>query len=127
VGPASGSASIEERRRELAGDLLPALRGAVSSQRAKLLISTSRPPRASSSTRVPAALTEVGAACPDHLVHTKRVPLWIPYDPASESLDTAPSGSLERAARYREEYRAYFDDHASDETTCPPTPMRAWS
>ena len=27
-------------------------------------------------------LTDVGAACPDHLVHTKRLPMWVGFDPA---------------------------------------------
>ena len=69
--------------------MLPALRGAVSSVHAKVLL-----------TDVSAAACElvdsaqghetatVGAACPDHLVHTKRVPMWVPYDPSSDDLDT---------------------------------------
>ena len=31
---------------------------------------------------------DFGAACPDHLVHTKRVPLWIPFEPATDSIET---------------------------------------
>src|SRR5262249_42170582 len=44
-------------------------------------------------------LVKVGAPCPDHLVHTKRLPLWIPY----AERDRIP----ELAAAYRGAYREY--------------------
>ena len=66
-------------------------------------------------------LTTVGAACPDHLVHTKRVPLWIPYDPASDDAAALTARIRERAAAYRDEYRAYVERHG-DETTVPGDP-----
>lgn len=30
-------------------------------------------------------LSQVGAACPDHLVHTKRSPLYIDWDPQTKT------------------------------------------
>src|SRR3712207_2282184 len=64
-------------RRTLLRSVLPAVRGAVSSERAKVLV-VDTSPRALEfvSSRHAAGLTDIGAACPDHLVHTKRVPLW---------------------------------------------------
>jgi rhamnulose-1-phosphate aldolase/alcohol dehydrogenase len=56
-------------------------------------------------------LIDVGAACPDHLVHTKRVPLWIPFD---DDVDALRRSILERAAAFREDYRAYVDEHGAD-------------
>jgi NAD(P)-dependent dehydrogenase (short-subunit alcohol dehydrogenase family) len=56
----------------------------------------------------------VGAACPDHLVHTKRVPLWIPFDPASEDGETLVDRIRERAAVYRDEYLAYAGEDPAD-------------
>ena len=49
-----------------------------------------------SSARAPALVT-VGAPCPDHLVHTKRLPLWIPYDPAADNADALRERIAERA------------------------------
>ena len=43
-------------------------------------------------------LVEVGAPCPDHLVHTKRLPLWVPFDPASDDAAALASASRELAA-----------------------------
>jgi NAD(P)-dependent dehydrogenase (short-subunit alcohol dehydrogenase family) len=49
-------------------------------------------------------------------VHTKRVPLWIPFDPASEDADALCARVRERAAEFRDEYRAYVDRHRDEDT-----------
>ncbi len=121
-GRADAGGLDEGARRGWLRELLPALRGAVSAENAKVLISDLSPSvtefvDSADATR----LVEVGAACPDHLVHTKRVPLWIPFDPASESLETLAARIIELADTYREEYRAYVDRHG-DETTVPGDP-----
>ena len=61
-----------------------------------------------------AALVAVGAPCPDHLVHTKRLPLWIPCDPETDDAETLRTRIAERADAYRADYRAYFEAHAGD-------------
>jgi len=102
--------------------VLPALRGAVSSERAKVLVVDTSPRAVEfASSRDAAALTDVGAACPDHLVHTKRLPLWIPYDPGADDADALAARIRERAAAFRDEYRAYVSRHA-DDTTVPGDP-----
>jgi rhamnulose-1-phosphate aldolase/alcohol dehydrogenase len=87
--------------------VLPALRGAVSSERHKVLV-VDTSPRVREFASSPAApeLVTIGAACPDHLVHTKRLPLWIPFDPDPAVLIER---IRERAAAYRDDYRAYGD------------------
>jgi len=115
-GPA-GEPVAEARRRELLRSVLPALRGALSGGRAKVLV-VDTSPRALEfvSSRGAGELTDVGAACPDHLVHTKRLPLWIPFDPSSEDADTLVERIRERAAAFRDDYRAYVDRHGDDST-----------
>jgi NAD(P)-dependent dehydrogenase (short-subunit alcohol dehydrogenase family) len=54
-------------------------------------------------------------------VHTKRVPLWIPFDPSSEEASVLRDRVRSRAAGYREAYRAYVERHA-DATTEPADP-----
>ncbi|MBA3261529.1 MAG: bifunctional aldolase/short-chain dehydrogenase [Thermoleophilaceae bacterium] len=90
--------------------VLPTIRGAVSSERLKLLVAdrSARTLEFVSSREAPEVVT-VGAACPDHLVHTKRVPLWVPYDPASDDLDTLRARIVGRAEQYRADYRAYVE------------------
>src|SRR3954465_8377443 len=85
-------------------ELLPAIRGAVSSQRAKVLtVDTSdRVMEFVCSEQAPQLVT-VGAPCPDHLVHTKRLPLWISRE------DATPERIAALAQAYRDDYRAYFE------------------
>jgi rhamnulose-1-phosphate aldolase/alcohol dehydrogenase len=95
--------------------VLPALRGAVSSERHKLLVvDTSPRVREFVSSRAAPELVTVGAACPDHLVHTKRLPLWIPFDPSSEDAEVLVERIRERAAAYRNDYRAYVERHGDE-------------
>jgi rhamnulose-1-phosphate aldolase/alcohol dehydrogenase len=109
-------------RQSLLLEVLPALRGAVSSQRQKVLL-TDTSPRVLEfvSSKAAPELTDIGAACPDHLVHTKRVPMWVPFDPSCENAETLRERLRELAARYREDYCAYVDEYA-DETTEPADP-----
>jgi rhamnulose-1-phosphate aldolase/alcohol dehydrogenase len=122
-GPDEAAGSLdEEGRRTLLRAVLPALRGAVSSERSKVLVvDTSPRVQEFVSSAAAGELTDVGAACPDHLVHTKRVPLWIPFDPRTENAATLVERIRAGAARYRDEYRAYVERHA-DETTVPGDP-----
>jgi rhamnulose-1-phosphate aldolase/alcohol dehydrogenase len=120
-GPA-GEPLDEARRRALLRAVLPALRGAVSSERAKVVVVDTSPRAVEfASSGAAGELTSVGAACPDHLVHTKRLPLWIPFDPASDDAGTLVERIRERAAAFRDDYRAYVDRHA-DESTTPADP-----
>lgn len=110
----SGAAALDEGvRGRLLDAVLPVLRGAVSSQRTKVLVADSSPPVLEFvSSRDCADLVKIGAACPDHLVHTKRVPLWIPFDPEHE--DTAQlAGRIRKlAANFRADYDSYYRRHA---------------
>jgi rhamnulose-1-phosphate aldolase/alcohol dehydrogenase len=123
-GGAAGTALSDERRAELLAAVLPAARGAVSSERHKLLtVDTSEPVMELVGSADGAELTQVGAACPDHLVHTKRVPLWVPFDPEREDATVLGERIRELAAAYREDYRAYFAEHAAgDDAIADPDP-----
>jgi rhamnulose-1-phosphate aldolase/alcohol dehydrogenase len=121
-GGAGDGAIDDERRGELLAELLPALRGAVSSERAKVLnVDTSAPVlELVDSVRAP-ELVAVGAACPDHLVHTKRLPLWIAFDPARDDAGRLAERIATGAAAYRDEYRDYVE-RFGDATTVPADP-----
>jgi rhamnulose-1-phosphate aldolase/alcohol dehydrogenase len=103
-------------------ELLPTVRGAVSSERHKVLtVDTSARSVEFVSSVDAERLVTVGAPCPDHLVHTKRVPLWIPYDPAADDADVLRARIAERAERFRADYRRYVEAYG-DETTEPGDP-----
>jgi rhamnulose-1-phosphate aldolase/alcohol dehydrogenase len=112
-GGAGAAELTESRRRQLLAELLPAARGALSSERHKLLtVDTSEAVLELVGSARGEQLTQIGAACPDHLVHTKRLPLWIPFDPARDDAAALGERIRERAAAYREDYRSYFEAHA---------------
>ncbi|HEY4276921.1 MAG TPA: bifunctional aldolase/short-chain dehydrogenase [Conexibacter sp.] len=113
-----------QQREDVLAELLPAIRGAVSSQRSKILQFDASPSTLEFvSSRDVAALSQVGAACPDHLVRTKRIPLWVAYNPATDDVDTLAERVREGAARYRDEYLAYFAENARlGETIGDPDP-----
>jgi rhamnulose-1-phosphate aldolase/alcohol dehydrogenase len=97
--------------------LLPALRGAVSSERAKIAITDLSPAVLELvDSRDGAMFTQVGAACPDHLVNTKRIPLWISYDPASDSIDELADRVRAAAAEFRAGYADYVERHREPHT-----------
>jgi rhamnulose-1-phosphate aldolase/alcohol dehydrogenase len=114
-GGRAGAELTDSRRRQLLAKLLPVARGAVSSERHKLLtVDTSEPVLELVGSERGEELTQIGAACPDHLVHTKQLPLWVPFDPDREDAAVLGERIRERAAAYREDYRAYFKAHAGE-------------
>ena len=76
--------SVEERRSILA-KVMPIIRGAVSDEK-KMLLSYDDTDEVLQFVNSHNAreLSQVGAACPDHLVHTKRSPLYIDWDPQTK-------------------------------------------
>src|SRR6478735_3870943 len=109
--------AADRARPELLRELLPAIRGAVSSEKHKLLtLDTSERALEFVSSADAERLVTVGAPCPDHLVHTKRVPLWIPYDPEADDADSLRERIAEGAEAFRVDYRKYVDEHRDDST-----------
>ncbi|MGN6872281.1 MAG: bifunctional aldolase/short-chain dehydrogenase [Solirubrobacteraceae bacterium] len=118
-GGASSQARGLDRaeRQNILRAVLPALRGAVSSETAKLAITDLSPAAIELvDSRDGAKVTQVGAACPDHLVNTKRIPLWVPYDPANDSIDQLIDRVRAGAAEFRSEYAAYVERHREPDT-----------
>ncbi len=117
-GPVIGGGALSEAGRSaLLREILPALRGAVSSERAKVLaVDTSTRVQELVTARDAADVVAIGAACPDHLVHTKRIPLWVPFDPASEDAGALVARIRELAAGYRASDNSYFERHADADT-----------
>jgi rhamnulose-1-phosphate aldolase/alcohol dehydrogenase len=114
--------AADEFPAELLQGLLPVLRGAVSSERSKVLV-VDASPRVHELVRSPAGaeLARVGAACPDHLVHTKRVPLWVPFDHTRDDQAVLAERVRALAGEFRRNYRGYVERHA-DAATEPADP-----
>jgi rhamnulose-1-phosphate aldolase/alcohol dehydrogenase len=126
---ATTPALTTEERRRLFAQILPGLRGAVSKETPAIL-------KVDDSPRVlefvgsshAADWSQIGAACPDHLVHTKRTPLFVNWMPGPEAGTpwvpdaAALSAKLaEGVQQYMAGYRVYFDQckHPGDELRDP--------
>lgn len=85
-------------------DALPVLRGTVSSRRKHVLV-VDRSERVMHMLNSENAerLSQIGAACPDHLVHVKRKPL---YPKSLSSIEV-------EVQKYREDYEEYFNKFAN--------------
>lgn len=99
-----------EVRRSIAAKVMPAVRGAVSDVKKMILsfddqedvldfVGGADSPK----------LSQVGAACPDHLVHTKVVPLFIDWTPDAEDVEGLKAKLIDGIAAYKEQYKAYFE------------------
>ncbi|MCY3720384.1 MAG: bifunctional aldolase/short-chain dehydrogenase [Anaerolineaceae bacterium] len=99
-----------ERADILAG-VLPVIRGAVSSRRSAILQTDSSDNVLNMiGSEKTAGVSQIGAACPDHLVHVKRQPLyvdWKPEDGADQLADRIRQG----IADYEKRYVAYFEEN----------------
>lgn len=106
------AALAPDRRHEIAADIMPLLRGAVSGVKPCVLryedppdvlefVNSADAPR----------LAAVGAACPDHLVHTKVRPMFVDWTPDSGVQELR--AAIGRATpAYERAYLAYLEENA---------------
>ena len=114
----------DEQRRPAAAKILPLIRGLCGRQKRTILTfdDAGDVSRFINSADAP-KLSQVGAACPDHLVHTKRTPLYIDWNPASGDADGLATKLKTGIAKYAEEYAAYFKRNSgSGDTMNDPYP-----
>lgn len=104
-----------ERRREIAAAVMPVIRGAVSDgKRMILTFDDGEDVLRFAGSRDAAKLSQVGAACPDHLVHTKMKPLLVDWDPSSGDVNALKETLKAGVSQYKEEYKAYFERNKNE-------------
>jgi rhamnulose-1-phosphate aldolase/alcohol dehydrogenase len=59
-------------------------------------------------------LSQSGPACPDHLIHTKRLPLYINWNPQNETGKELLVKIRKGLDEYKEEYQAYFNKNKNE-------------
>jgi rhamnulose-1-phosphate aldolase/alcohol dehydrogenase len=100
-------------REAVVAEVMPALRGAVTSQRkGVVLFDDSDDVMAFLSRPDARELAQVGAACPDHLVHTKRVPLFVEWD--GKDVELLKQSLKDGIANYQSQYADYFNRFNQD-------------
>jgi len=97
--------AAEQERQRLLTHLLPRVRGAVSQRRPAVLhVDTTPDVMAFVCSEQLTTLATVGAACPDHLVHTKHRPCIVSVGP-----EAGPEGLAGAAVAAVEEYAAAYE------------------
>ena len=110
----------EAQRRARASALAPVIRGLASTDRRQLGHFTDSPAVLDFlARREHPRLAALGTSCPDHFLRTKVRPMLLDL-PAAAPLDEAVARLAELHAAYREDYRAYYERHA----TADSPPMR---
>jgi rhamnose utilization protein RhaD (predicted bifunctional aldolase and dehydrogenase) len=96
-------------RQAVAGQVMPVLRGAAGAPRMILHFDDSQDVLDFAGSARAREVALAGAACPDHLVHTKRVPLCVDWDGSNvQALLAAVRAGM---SDYITRYESYFEDN----------------
>ncbi|MCM3748629.1 bifunctional aldolase/short-chain dehydrogenase [Paenibacillus pasadenensis] len=107
-----------EERRRIAAAVMPLIRGAVSDEKRMVLTFDDGDDILAFAGGADAPqLSQVGAACPDHLVHTKVVPLLVDWTPDASDTDGLKTRLQEGIEAYKENYKAYFERNRNEGDT----------
>ena len=61
-------------------------------------------------------MSQIGAPCPDHLIHTKHKPLVAEFDPDTDGAEELRETFKSGVAEYGDWYRGYYAENVSEET-----------
>ncbi|MEK4248650.1 bifunctional aldolase/short-chain dehydrogenase [Paenibacillus sp. FSL W7-1287] len=104
-----------EARQSVAGQIMPLIRGLVSDEK-KMIVTFDDEADVLAFVGGSASqqLSQIGAACPDHLVHTKVTPLFIDWEPGEQDIDGLKQRLVEGLSSYKEGYKAYFERNSEN-------------
>jgi rhamnose utilization protein RhaD (predicted bifunctional aldolase and dehydrogenase)/NAD(P)-dependent dehydrogenase (short-subunit alcohol dehydrogenase family) len=97
-------------RTKIAAQILPTLRGALSSNRRVIAHYTDSPDALTfAGSKWCAELSALGTSCPDHFLRTRVCPMVVKWDASKEDVKVVKQRILETTAGYRADYRKYYD------------------
>ena len=100
-------------RRDVALSILPFLRGQLATARRALALYDDADEVIEFAGSADAeALAHAGTSCPDHFVRTRICPLFVRWHPETGTIASLRAALSEGAARYRDEYTAYYRQFA---------------
>jgi rhamnose utilization protein RhaD (predicted bifunctional aldolase and dehydrogenase)/NAD(P)-dependent dehydrogenase (short-subunit alcohol dehydrogenase family) len=104
-------------RGAIALQILPALRGAVSSNRRVVAHYADHDDALTfAGSKWAKQLSSLGTSCPDHFLRTRVCPLFLPWDPAREEFAVLKSRIQQRVIAYRADYRKYYEAWATSDS-----------
>jgi rhamnulose-1-phosphate aldolase/alcohol dehydrogenase len=114
-GGARFASLTPEERRSILAEVMPVIRGEVSREK-KMIVAYDDADDVLTFVNSKAAptLSQIGAACPDHLVHTKMVPLFVEWDPSTKDSAQLKQSLKASIAAYKEQYKQYFERNKNE-------------
>ena len=105
-----------ENRREIASQILPLLRGAVSSNQRVIGHYTDHPDALNfAGSQWASELGTLGTSCPDHFLRTRVCPMYLAWDP-QQGIDELKLIIEKTIAGYRVDYKKYYDAYAGKDS-----------
>ena len=104
-----------EERHAIAAQIAPVVRGLVSSEKHQILrFEDTEDVLTYTSSQDAPRLSKIGAACPDHLVHTKPWPLLVDWTPEQDEAEM-PEALRSGVEAYVAKYRYYLEENAQQD------------
>lgn len=109
-------APVQERR-AIVAQILPTLRGALSSNRRVIAhYSDESDALTFAGSKWSTELAKLGTSCPDHFLRTRVCPMFLNWDPANETVATLKDRIHSRVIEYRATYKLYYEAHAKPDS-----------
>ena len=104
-------------RKKVALQILPALRGAASSNRRVIAHYTDDEDALTfAGSRWAKELSTLGTSCPDHFLRTRVCPMFLEWNPSREDVQTLQSRIQTAVVQYRSTYTQYYEDWATSDS-----------
>ena len=104
-------------RAPIATQILPTLRGVLSSNRRVIAHYTDSDDALTfAGSKWCADLSGLGTSCPDHFLRTRVCPMYVNWDPATEDVGVLKNRVHEKAELYRADYKKYYDTWANNDS-----------
>jgi len=111
-----GNAPVQDRK-NIAAQILPALRGALSSNRRAVAHHTDdEDALAFAGSEWAKELSALGTSCPDHFLRTRVCPWFIDWNPAKEDVNGLKSRIQKDVVSYRATYKKYYEEWATPDS-----------
>ena len=105
---------LAQDRKKIATQILPALRGVVSSNlRVVAHFTDDEDALTFAGSKWAKELGSLGTSCPDHFLRTRVCPLFLPWDPVTEDVSVLKARIQGEAVAYRAAYKKYYDAWAT--------------
>jgi len=104
-------------RQEVAAKILPALRGALSSNRRVVAHYTDHEDALTfAGSQRAKELSALGTSCPDHFLRTRVCPLFLPWESAQQNISQLKAIIEPQVAEYRAAYKKYYEAWATGDS-----------